>query len=52
MWGCRDHWFKLPKRLRDAIWDTYRIGQEVRMDPSPEYVTVAHEVQAWICGRR
>jgi hypothetical protein len=48
MWGCKAHWFKLPKRLRDAIWDTYEIGQEVDMTPSDAYLTVAHEVQEWI----
>jgi len=20
MWGCKKHWFKLPKSLRDKIW--------------------------------
>lgn len=48
MWGCKTHWFKLPKRLRDAIWDAYVPGQEQRMDPSDEYLAVAQEVQAWI----
>lgn len=47
MWGCRQHWFRLPKRLRDAIWATYVPGQEVRKDPSPEYLAVAAEVEAW-----
>lgn len=48
MWGCKPHWFKLPKRLRDRIWSTYEIGQEVLMTPSEAYLQVAHEVQAWI----
>jgi hypothetical protein len=48
MWGCKPHWFKLPKALRDRIWETYEIGQEVSMTPSDEYLAVAHEVQAWI----
>ena len=48
MWGCKPHWFKLPKRLRDAIWDEYVPGQEQRMDPSDGYLDVAIEVQAWI----
>lgn len=21
---CREHWFRLPKAMRDAIWATYR----------------------------
>lgn len=47
-WGCRKHWFKLPKRLRDKVWAAYVPGQERRMDPSEEYLAVAHEVQEWI----
>lgn len=48
MWGCRTHWFMLPKRLRDRIWDTYQVGQEVTMTPSRDYIEVAREVQEWI----
>lgn len=49
-WGCRRHWFMLPKVLRDKIWATFRPGQERDMKPSPEYVAVAREVQEWIKG--
>ena len=48
MWGCRLHWFRLPKALRDRIWDAYVPGQEKRMDPSAEYLAVANEVREWI----
>ncbi len=48
MWGCRPHWFALPKHLRDAIWDAYRPGQEVTMTPSDEYLAAADSVDAWI----
>lgn len=48
MWGCKPHWFKLPKILRDAIWAAYVPGQERRMDPSDEYLRVAGVVQDWI----
>ena len=48
MWGCKPHWFKLPKSLRDAIWAAYVPGQERRMDPSDEYLRVAGVVQDWI----
>lgn len=47
-WGCYPHWMKLPKRLRDKIWDTYEIGQEVDMTPSRAYLDVAREIQDWI----
>ncbi len=48
MWGCKTHWFKLPKNLRDRIWRTFRPGQEVTMTPSAEYLEAAKEVQEWI----
>jgi len=48
MWGCKTHWFKLPKNLRDLIWITYVPGQEVTMTPSDEYLEAAHMVQEWI----
>ena len=48
MWGCKTHWFQLPKNLRDKIWAEYVPGQERRMDPSDDYLAVAFEVQAWI----
>jgi hypothetical protein len=41
MFACRPHWFMLPKRLRDAIWATYRRGQEITKDPSPAYLEAA-----------
>lgn len=50
MWGCKEHWFKLPKALRDAVWKAYRPGQEINMTPSAEYIAVATLVQAWIAG--
>ena len=48
MWGCKAHWFALPKHLRDRIWATYRPGQEVNLTPSQEYMDAAYAVQAWI----
>lgn len=48
MWGCKAHWFRLPKALRDRIWATYAPGQEVDMTPSAEYLQVADDVQRWI----
>lgn len=49
MWGCRPHWFSLPKRLRDAIWAAYRVGQEEGAVPvSQDYFDAAHAVDEWI----
>ncbi len=47
MWGCKKHWFKLPKSLRNKIWATYVPGQEVTKTPSRLYIRVALEVQDW-----
>ena len=51
MWGCREHWFKLPPALRREIWRTYRVGQEARMDPTPDYLAAAAKAQSWIEAR-
>jgi hypothetical protein len=47
LWGCKKHWFKLPKRLRNRIWATYKPGQEITKTPSNTYMKVALEVQDW-----
>lgn len=48
VWGCKEHWFKLPKVLRDQIWLTYSPGQEKTLSPSKDYLKVADRVQDWI----
>jgi len=48
MWGCKPHWFRLPKTLRDRIWATYRAGQEITKTPSEAYIEAAKAVQKWI----
>jgi hypothetical protein len=39
--GCGPCWFSLPKPMRDAIWASYRPGQEVSKNPSHEYLAAA-----------
>lgn len=48
MWGCKKHWFTLPKFLRDQVWAAYVPGQEIRKDPLSRYLIVASLVQLWI----
>jgi len=48
MWGCKAHWFTLPKQIRDKVWRTYVPGQEITKTPSEAYLRVAKEVQEWI----
>jgi len=47
-WGCRPHWFRLPKEIRDEIWRTYRPGQEYDGKISASYLEVALTAQTWI----
>ena len=47
MWGCREHWRRLPHYLRRQLWMAYEIGQEERGDPSPNYLRIAQEIQDW-----
>ncbi len=48
LWGCREHWFKLPIQIRDAILREYRPGQEVTKTPSVRYLIIAALAQEWI----
>jgi hypothetical protein len=48
LWGCKGHWFSLPKHLRDRIWATYKPGQEYTKSPSQAYLYAAEDVQQWI----
>lgn len=48
LWGCKPHWFRLPKDLRDRIWNAYRPGQEKDLSPSETYLQVADDVKKWI----
>jgi len=38
MFMCKRHWFMVPKPMRDRIWATYVSGQEIRKDPTDEYM--------------
>jgi hypothetical protein len=47
-WGCKRHWFMLPKPIRDRIWRAYRPGQEETGRPGHEYMLAASDAQRWI----
>ena len=47
-WGCKPHWFRLPRNIRNDIWQTYRAGQEVDKRPSAAYIVAARRAQEWI----
>lgn len=48
LWGCKPHWFKLPKAIRDRIWATYVPGQEITKTPSAAYLQAADAAEKWI----
>lgn len=47
MWGCKLHWFALPREIRREIWRTYRKGQEIDKNPSADYIAAARKAQEW-----
>jgi hypothetical protein len=38
---CGKHWAMVPKPEQREVWRTYREGQEIRKDPSREYLLAA-----------
>jgi hypothetical protein len=38
----------LPREMRAQIWAHYRPGQEVRKDPTPEYLEAANRAIAFV----
>lgn len=48
---CRKHWFSLPRKMRDAVNAVYVTGQEVRRDPTPEYMRVTREAIEWLAAK-
>lgn len=48
---CRQHWFMLPKKLRDEIWRTYRQGQCEDWNISKEYSEAAKKCVKFIAAK-
>ena len=40
---CYRHWSMVPKTLQSNVWSTYRRGQEIDKNPSPEYLNAMNE---------
>ena len=38
---CRRHWKLVPRPLKKAVWRFYRPGQEIRKNPSEDYLVAA-----------
>jgi hypothetical protein len=45
---CRRHWYMLPTRMRSAVWNTYRPGQEDDKRPSRDYLDAAQAAITWL----
>lgn len=37
---CIEHWRMVPYSLQQEVWATYVPGQEIRKDPTDEYLEV------------
>lgn len=48
LWGCRDHWFRLPLEIRRTIQQHYRPGQEDVGGASAEYLEALMSAARWI----
>lgn len=35
---CSAHWKRVPRDLQKRVWREYRVGQEIRKDPSEAYL--------------
>ncbi len=35
---CLRHWRMVPRAIQRRVWATYVHGQEIRKDPTPEYM--------------
>ncbi len=51
MFMCKKHWYMLPKAMRDEVWLTYALGQELRMDPSDEYLEVTQRCIDFVAAK-
>ncbi len=40
---CLDHWRKVPYRIQKKVWAAYVPGQEIRKNPTREYLGVMKE---------
>lgn len=47
---CLAHWRRLPKPIRDAIWETYRAGTSAGTHPTSEYIKNVRAAQAHLKG--
>lgn len=49
LWGCPEHWFKLPAHIRRQILSTRQLGET---SPTSPYVKALDAAKEWIYTRR
>jgi len=47
LWGCRDHWYRLPRGIRRKIFSAYRLGQTVAT-ASSAYLDALADADRWM----
>lgn len=48
---CLKHWNMVPRLQQARVWASYRRGQEVTKDPSPEYLEAMRAAIATVASR-
>lgn len=48
MFMCLKHWRMIPQHMQDELWAVYVPGQEIRKDPSREYIEVAMRLVRYV----
>jgi hypothetical protein len=51
MFMCLKHWRMVPRLLQSEVWATYVPGQEVRKDPTDEYLEVTKRARRAVAER-
>lgn len=46
--ACRPHWASLPWLIKLRILRSYRPGQEIDKNPSPDYIAAAKAAREWV----
>lgn len=48
---CARHWRMIPRKMQNELWAVYVPGQEIRKDPSPEYIAVAMRLVNYVAEK-
>lgn len=51
MFMCLTHWRMIPRAMQRELWAAYVPGQEVRKDPTAEYLLVARRLINYVARK-